>query len=268
MPETINITVSTQAKNGGTMKKKYFVLIAVILVAAIIGTTYYISTYKNFEKDRISISDAFKSSGARMVINELYIFARADDNMKNLDNLTDVCKEVFKALEIADYSKNSTSTDSLLKTELSGNTKDGVKITAMASIVGNKSGDRDKYITIDATETVNGSALLLRDKIEGIFGKYGLETTVNSCITGTYEGSLQDSQLENICRKILDDSDAKKVDSTRQENSISVSAFSPMIEDRLSIDGKNVNLSLAIRYNKVENKTYLWVATPVVNTEY
>ncbi len=250
------------------MKKTLFVLIALILAAAIIGTTYYINNYRSAETSKISISDAFKSSGAKMVINELYFFSRADKNMKNLDNLTAVCEDVFKTLEITNYSKNSASTDTLIKSELSGTTKDGVKISAMASIVGNKSGDGDKYITIDATETVNGSALRLRDEIEGVFGKYGLKAVVNSCITGTYEGNLQDSQLENICRKILDDSDAKKVDSTRQENIISVSAFSPMIADKLSIDGKNINLSLAIRYNKIENKTYLWVATPVVNTEY
>ncbi|MDF2988915.1 MAG: hypothetical protein K0R50_4425 [Eubacterium sp.] len=251
------------------MKKITFILIAIILSAAIIGTTYYyISTSNSSDGNKISISDAFKSSGAKMVINELYFFVRANDDFKKLDDLTAVCEDVLKTLEVSDYSKNSTSTDTLIKSDLSGSTKDGVKISAMASIVGNKTGNGDKYITIDATETVNGSALLLRDKIEDVFSKYELKAVVNSCITGTYEGNLQDSQLENICRKILDDSDAKKVDSLRQENIISVSAFSPMIEDKLSIDGKNVNLSLAIRYNKIENKTYLWVATPVVNTEY
>lgn len=250
------------------MRKLVFVLMVLVLVAGVVGTTYYIRNYRASESAKVSISDAFKSSGAKMVINELYFFVRADNKVKKLDKLTAICEEVFKDLEVTGYSRNSTSTDTLVKTDLSGTTKDGVKITAMASIVGNKSGDGDKYITIDATETVNGSALLLRDRIEKIFDRYGLKAVVNSCITGTYEGNLQDSQLENICRKILDDSAAKKVDSMRQENIISVSAFSPMIDDKLSIDGKNINLSLAIRYNKIENKTYLWVATPVVNTEY
>ncbi len=250
------------------MKKTLFVLTALVLAAAIVGTTYYINTYRSNAGEKISISDAFKASGAKMVVNELYFFARATKDFKKLDDLSKVCEDVFKGLEVDNYSKNSTSTDTLIKTDMSGTTKSGVKISAMASIVGNKSGDGDKYITIDATETVNGSALLLRNKIEEIFRNYGLKPVVNSCITGTYEGNLQDSQLENICRKVLDDSDAKKVDSMRQENIISVSAFSPMIEDKLNIDGKNINLSLAIRYNKIENKTYLWVATPVVNTEY
>ncbi len=250
------------------MKKLTFIVVALLIAAAAIGSTYYIYTYRTAEGGKISISDAFKSSGAKMVVNEVYFFARGNEDMKNLGNMTAVCEEVFKTLGITNYSNNTTSTDTLKKADMSGSTKDGVKISAMASIVGNKSGSGDKYITIDATETVNGSALLLRGKIKEVFEKYGLKPTVNSCITGTYEGYLQDSQLENICRKILDDSDAKKVDSMRQENIISVSAFSPMIEDRLSIDGRKINLSLAIRYNKMENKTYLWVATPVVNTEY
>ncbi len=250
------------------MKKFSFILIAVLIAASIIGTTYYIRIQKNSPAQQVSITDAFNASGAKMVINELYFFVRGNGEYKDLQSLTNVCEKVFRALDVTDYSKNSTSSDSLIKTDLSGTTKDGVKISAMASIVGNKSGTGDKYITVNANETISGSALLLREKIEKVFAGYDLKPIVNSCITGTYEGNLQDAQLENICRKILDDSDARKVDSLRQENIISVSAFSPMIKDKLSIDGKDINLSLAIRYNKLENKTYLWVATPVVNTEY
>jgi len=250
------------------MKKFSFIFIAVLLVAAIIGTTYYIRIQNNSNQKEISISDAFNSSGAKMIVNELYFFVRATDDFKNLGSMTPLCEEVFKSLEITNYSKNSASTDGLIKSEMLGTTKDGVKISAMASIVGDKSGSGDKYITVDASGAEDGKAILLRDKIENVFKSHGLEVVVNSCITGTYEGNIQDSQLENICKKIFDDSDAKKVDSLRQENIISVSAFSPMIKDKLNIDGRNVNLSLAIRYNKLENKTYLWVATPVVNAEY
>ena len=250
------------------MRKFSFVLIAVLLAAAIIGTTYYIRIQNKSNQEEISITDAFNSSGAKMIVNDMYFFVRVNDDFKDLNSMTKVCDEVFKALEITNYSKNSTGTDSLIKSDLLGTTKDGVKISAMASIVGDKSGQGDKYITIDATGNENGEAILLRDKIEKVINIHGLEAVVNSCITGTYEGNLQDTQLENICRKILNESEAKKVDSFRQENIISVSAFSPMIKDNLSIDGRNVNLSLAIRYNKQENKTYLWVATPIVNTEY
>jgi len=250
------------------MKKFSFIFIAVLIAVAITGTTYYIKTQNKPSKQELSIADAFNSSGAKMIVNELYVFVRATDDFKNLASMTAVCEEIYKSLEITNYSKNSTGTDILKKSDLIGTTKDGVKVTAMASIVGDKSGAGDKYITIDAIGAEDGTALLLRDKIEKVFSSHGLEAVVNSCITGTYEGNLQDPQLESICKKILNESDAKKVDSLRQENIISVSAFTPMIKDKLSIDGKNVNLSIAIRFNKLENKTYLWVATPIVNAEF
>lgn len=249
------------------MKKFFLISIAVLLIVAALGVTYYIRIQDQPDKE-ISISDAFNSSGAKMIVNELYFFVRASDNFNNMDSLVAVCDDIFKSLEITDYKKNSNSTDSLLKTEYSGTDKQGIKVSALASIVGSKAADEDKYITVNATGTDQVSALDLRQKIEEVLAVYKLKAEVNSCITGTYDGNLADSQLENICRKILNDSSAKKVDSLRQSNVISVSAFSPMIKDKLSIDGKNINLSLAIRYNKLENKTYLWVATPVVNTEY
>lgn len=250
------------------MKKFYFTLITVLLVGIISGTTYYIRTQDKANQQEVSIVDVFNSSGAKMIENEMYFFVRANDDYKDLDSLSSLCEEVFNTLGINNYSKNSASTDNLLKREILGTTKDGVKVSGMASIVGNKFGEGDKYITIDAIGSDKGFALLLRDKVEGVFEKHGLNVVVNSCITGTYEGNVEDTQLEKICRNILNKSDAKKVDSTRQQNVISVSAFSPMIKDKLSINGKNVNLSIAIRYNKQEDKTYLWVATPIVNTEY
>ena len=251
------------------MKKINFVIIiAVILVASIVGTTYYIRIQNKTNEQDVSIVDVFNSSGAKMIVNEMYLFARATNDYKDINALSEVCEEVFNAIEIKNFSRDSTSTDNLLKKEILGSTKDGIKVSAMASIVGNKSGMGDKYITIDATGAENGNALFLREKVEEIFNKHGLEVIVNSCITGTYDGNVEDTQLEKICRNILNESEARKVDSKRFENVISVSAFSPMIKDKLIVNGKDVNLSIAIRYNKQEDKTYLWVATPIVNTEY
>jgi Protein of unknown function (DUF1779). len=250
------------------MRKFSFVFLPVLLILAILGTTYYIFGKNHSDSGKISITDAFNSSGAKMIVNDLYFFVRASDDYKNLNDLSEICDEVFKTLEIKGYSRNTNSSDNLVKTDMQGSTDDGVKISTMASIVGGKSGNGDKYITIDATEAGEGKALLLREKIDSVFKRHKLKSEVNSCITGTYEGNLSDTQLENICRKILNDSSAKKIDSFRQQNTISVSAFSPMLRDNLRVGGKNVNLGLAIRYNKLENKTYLWVATPVVNAEY
>lgn len=250
------------------MRKFSFVLLSILLIIAILGTAFYILGKDNPDARQISIKDAFNYSGAKMIVNDLYFFARASDDYNTVNELSKVCEDVFKTLEISQYSKNTNSSDNLAKKEMHGTTADGVKVSAMASIVGNKSGNRDKYITIDATEAGDGKALLLREKIEGVFTKYRLKAEINSCITGTYEGDLSDNQLESICRKILNESSAKKIDSFRQQNEISVSAFSPLISDKLRVGGKNVNLGIAFRYNKLENRTYLWVATPVVNAEY
>ena len=250
------------------MKKINFMLIAVLLIAVISGSAYYIRIQEKANEQEVSIVDVFNSSGAKMIINEMYFFVRTTDYCEDINSLSNLCEEVFNTLEITNYSKNSASTDNLFKKEILGATKDGVKVSAIASLVKDKYGEGDKYITIDAVGAEDGLALTLRDKVENVFKKHGLKVVTNSSITGTYEGNVEDTQLEKICRNILDESDAKKVDSLRRENVISVSAFSPMIKDKLNINGKNVNLSIAIRYNKQEDKTYLWVATPIVNTEY
>jgi len=34
------------------------------------------------------------------------------------------------------------------------------------------------------------------------------------------------------------------------------------------VNGKKVNMNLAIRYNSYEDRTYIWLATPVITVEY
>jgi len=63
-------------------------------------------------------------------------------------------------------------------------------------------------------------------------------------------------------------SNAKKVEGITEENLISISAYSPRVKSSILVNEKRVNINLAMRYNSYEDKTYIWLATPVITTEY
>ena len=74
--------------------------------------------------------------------------------------------------------------------------------------------------------------------------------------------------LEEISGRILTETGAKRIEGIKDRNYISVSAYSPYIQEFIQVRGKRVNLNLAARYNSYEDKTYIWLATPVITTEY
>ena len=42
----------------------------------------------------------------------------------------------------------------------------------------------------------------------------------------------------------------------------------PLLPEGVQILGKNYNINIAMRYNSEEDKTYLWIGTPIISLEY
>ncbi|HHX22817.1 MAG TPA: hypothetical protein GX723_02155, partial [Thermoanaerobacterales bacterium] len=73
----------------------------------------------------------------------------------------------------------------------------------------------------------------------------------------------QSQILENICG-YLKISDTEKM---KDDYTFNIMAFSPLLSKGVQILDKNYNINIAIRYDSEEDKTYLWIGTPVISLE-
>lgn len=130
-------------------------------------------------------------------------------------------------------------------------------------------GESETYIIIDITqnkgykEIVNISSLL-----ENILEQYGnkVETTLN--LTGSHIGKLNKVEQKQRQEDIFSFLGAKKIEVLEDEFFTSITAFSPLINTSIEYGNNKVNLQLAMRYSEYENKTYLWIANPLITTTY
>ena len=104
--------------------------------------------------------------------------------------------------------------------------------------------------------------------IKEICRKYGLVPEINYCITGYFEGKLDTKDLNDVCGKAFRAAGAEKVEGIKEDNLISLTAYSPDISNYVRVDGSRVNLNIALRYNSYEKRTYIWLATPLIAIEY
>lgn len=130
--------------------------------------------------------------------------------------------------------------------------------------------DKDRcYVTL---YIVNSSATTIlpaiKSRITNLLHQYGVKTGINTCFTGRYPGRLNNNEMNEICAGIFKRTEARKIDGIRENNLISVSAYSKTMGESVVVDGKRVNLNFAARYNSYEDKTYIWLATPLITTEY
>jgi len=252
------------------MKKKFSILLLLLLTIAL--SVYCLKIQYRTELPETTLTRAFTNSGAKVVNSEIYFWGRLGSNYDTAEQIkllsADFGKEVG-VLNNGEYSSKASETDLLNKIEVSG-TDAKNRIINISIQSGKKQGSLDEnFLSVDIAQDLSTSEL---EEVRGIvlnaFKKRKIDPKINSCITGSFEGQLDDSKLNGISSGVFEDAQARKVEGIRDGNLISVSAYSPFIGDCINVNGKKVNLNLAIRYNSLENRTYIWLATPVITTEY
>lgn len=218
------------------------------------------------------LADAFKTSGAATVSSELYLRGKIDNTGRAGSNFDkDLIRNVLECLGASDVNPDFNNIDSGNSEgiELDCSLDGGRKIHA--SIVKSKdAGDTaGSYVSISLVDTSRAPDLVrARAAFEKALNSRGIRPKFNSCITGCFDGKMDNSTLNTACARIFAKAEARKVEGIREGSLISVSAFSSAIRETVNDNGSKVNLNLAIRYNSYENKTYIWLATPVITTEY
>lgn len=245
----------------------------ILAVIAIVLFTFWYSIIRNgTELPESTLEKSFSYSGAKIVSSEIYFWTKVEsDKMgwKKLQELSDSLQTELKVAKDDTFAENATENETIVKKEVSGITEDNKVVNIIYQT--QKSLDRgdEDYIYLKVTEDLSGKGLkTTREKALQVFRRYGLEPEINSCITGSYDGKLGYNQLNEVCAKVFKEAEASKVEGMRDEKLISVSAYTPSIEPYITVNDKKVNLNLAIRYNSYEDKTYIWLATPVITIEY
>lgn len=85
---------------------------------------------------------------------------------------------------------------------------------------------------------------------------------------GYFRGPIDKVTQNNLILKIKRLSNAKQIDSYTDKQNFFWSGYTPLIKDELTVEGKKMNLNIAMRYNALEDKTYIFIGTPIITMEY
>ncbi|WP_066506037.1 YwmB family TATA-box binding protein [Abyssisolibacter fermentans] len=148
-----------------------------------------------------------------------------------------------------------------------GKDKNGNYITLIISTYKNKD-EEETSLCIDINTQNIDEMKQYNDKIMEIFLQFETQPLITTCITGTYTGELNMSRRYKTVFKALNSINAEAVEGLNDDSLISVSAYSPQIKNYIFSGNKKMNLNVAMRYSEYEDKTYIWMATPLITTGY
>lgn len=106
------------------------------------------------------------------------------------------------------------------------------------------------------------------DKIENIFHDFHKTAEFTTCIIGTIEGKVNSNHMEWYGNKATKKYRGKIVEKYVDHIMSSFTIYTPLIENHIFSYEKKVNLNMAIRYNEYEDKTYIWIGTPIITVGY
>ncbi len=254
------------------MKRKFFIVAFALTIAF---AFLYISIHNNktnYIADADMLRTALESSEATGLSKEFYCFAKLEYNY-TFTELEEYIDSISKKLGIdkddESYRLENTANDIYRTIQVNGVTGSSDLVNVSCHIVSDDKGENQSYLTVNVTGDYDEGGLLeIKRKVVSFMEDKNLDFKDNLSLTGYINGKLDSNELNNTFRKVFNSAGAKKVEGIKDNNLISLSAYSPNVKNFISVNGNRVNLNVAIRYNSYEDKTYIWLATPVITKEY
>ncbi len=218
----------------------------------------------------VTLTRAFGDSGAAFVSSEITFTGSSKNKLKTETEMKDFSAKIAGILDAFNDDKpEKVDNESFEGFEFHGFSGKEFNFT-LSTLKSKMAAELGKsYVTL---HIVNNSPALdlqgIRTRVMGALSGYGIRPRVNTLITGSYAGKLDTGEMNGIGAAIFKRAGARKVNGIRENSLVSVSAFSKSIDNWVEVDGKKINLNFAVRYNSYEGKTYIWLATPLITTEY
>ena len=249
------------------MKKRILLLIvcALLTIGSFDAAAYPIKILTEEE----ALITSFESTGADVLESIISSWTKLSDKFLTINQIEALMTGVLSVInpDKATIVKNIESDDQLNKIVVYGSKGNKSYNIAIESVKQETGGET--YIVVDVS--MDNSYKDLKTERQNIANAVQVdESSINfsSCIIGTYKGKLPELEVDKKSRIALQSINAKKVEGIENEELKSISAFSNSVGGYIMSDQARVNVQLAIRYSSYDDKTYIWIGTPLIPIEY
>lgn len=243
---------------------KVIKLITTFLLLFVIGvfTSYAGVKYNNWTDNFIK---TFEQTDANFKFYNIKINCVVSDidNKKQIEN---ICINIVNSLNL--------NTNKIKWKEENHN---GLKIYAQTqensysvSFTAIKKNSKEYYIIVDILNNkLYKNIVDIYKNLNDVLSKYSNNVQLYLCMAGEYTKKLQLYKSNDILENILYNMNAKEIDRIKEDNLTSVTAYSNLLtENDLDYLENKINLNIGIRYSENEDKTLIYMATPIIKLDY
>ena len=234
------------------MKIAKFITTFLLLFVLGMFISYANVIYNNWTNDFI---EAFEQTDAKFKFYNIKINTVVPDK-KPEEEVKQICIDIMNCLK-------GNEKEAQIYTKVKDN---NYSITFTATQKNNK----EYYIIIDILNNkVYKNIRDIYQTLNKVLNSHSNDVEIAMCIVGEYTKNLQLYKFNDILKNILYNMNAKEIDKIRNNNYISVTAYSNLLkENDLEYLENKINLNIGIRYSENEDKTLIYMATPIIKLDY
>lgn len=240
-------------------------IIALVLTVVISISIINIVSSKT---DEVVMVGAFENVGFNIIQSDINVWTKLISKSLDEEALKKMAMEVAEQINIQKPYEftllHENNNSKCILTKISKNAMTQIKIESIKNkeLIQNYAViDITLYDKFDNTD-------YLKDLCQNQLEKIGKIAKSNVTIVGYCSGNIDKGQKEVVANKMFTYLKAKKTEKNIIDNGYNINGYSRLIDNHIISKNKKMNLDLSMNYNECEDKTYLFLATPIITVEY
>lgn len=188
----------------------------------------------------------------------------------DLDVLEGIGSDIIKNLDMDEMDRLSQKEKNYSQMNFYGYDKDSNQLIIILSSYFNdeeKKGETYLYISFVNREhflDING----IIERIEYIFNNYHRQAEITTNIQGTIGKIIDFNEYTSRVNRTIEDINGKVLSTYENNNLISYNGYTDSINNFIQIGNEKINLNIAIRCNKSDDTTVIYIGTPIIAGGY
>lgn len=251
------------------MKIKKIIVLFLAILCFTLSSVWVISN----QSTNNLVAMAYNASGAKFVTCNINSYGILKNKSKlTIEKLLEIQKDICISLNLTNYDINNQEnnvSDTTRQAIINISDELGRIFNIKVECYRVDEKNYTNYVYIDTILDSNIDNLdRTYNTVKNCYKLFKIKPIINTCAVGSFDGKLDDGIASIVKEKINNTTKVKVVENVNYLNSQSITAYKSNSSKYILSNGQKINLNYALRYNKLENRTYIYIASPIINIEY
>ncbi|MDD3653232.1 MAG: YwmB family TATA-box binding protein [Desulfotomaculaceae bacterium] len=254
----------------GQRKQLFLMWLPIILIFAVM--LLVLTSNKSLDKSREEdvLMNLIKSSGAELSSTYITGLVKVDGNMPGVGDSVEIASMVAEPLGLkgivlkAENWQNAYACGSKIQGELS----DGSPVTIVGQVMVLPQGEKISHVMVNVAGADYSKTGIYRKRVGKALKQCGEDFHVAVTLSGRINTVLGDMELTACAEDMMSSAGAAIQERTTKENLVSLTGYSARLPGYMRYAGKDINLNVALRRSTADHATSVYVASPIILTEY